>query len=60
LKAEGQQPVTVFFRGKDVGRFNADIVVENKVIIELKAASVLSPIHTAQVLNYLKATGLEV
>ncbi len=43
-----------------VGDFYADILVENKVLLELKAASRIMPEHKAQVINYLKATGIEV
>jgi GxxExxY protein len=48
------------FKGKDVGEYYADIVVENKVIIELKAIDSLQKIHEAQILNYLKATDFEI
>jgi GxxExxY protein len=50
----------VLFRGKVVGDFFADILVENKVIVELKAVKALSPEHEAQIINYLKATGIKV
>ena len=57
LNAERQVPIKVFFRGELVGTFQADMVVEGEVILELKAAKTLLPEHHAQVLNYLKATG---
>jgi GxxExxY protein len=60
LKAESQTPLKVTFRGQIVGEFFADIVVENSVLLELKAAKALAPEHLAQVMNYLKATGIEV
>ena len=60
LKAENQVPVSVTFRGEGVGDFFADILVERKVLIELKAVKTLAPEHPAQVINYLKATGLQV
>ena len=60
LKVERQVPLKVTFRGQCVGDFVADIVVEDKVLIELKAAKELSPVHQAQVINYLNATGLDV
>jgi GxxExxY protein len=50
----------VLFRGQVVGEFYADIFVEGKVIIELKAVKILMPEHQAQLINYLKATGIEV
>jgi len=60
LKAESQVPTQVMFRGLVVGQFIADILVEDKVLIELKAVTTLLPEHQAQVINYLKATGIEV
>jgi len=60
LNAESQVPVSVKFRGETVGDFFADILVEGKVLVELKAVKALAPEHFAQVINDLKATGLEV
>ena len=60
LHARSQAPISVIFRGQSVGEFYADILVEDKVIVELKAVSALTPAHQAQVINYLKATGIEV
>ena len=60
LKVQAQVPLTVGFRGEQVGQFFADILVEDKVIVELKAVSTLVPEHQAQVINYLKASKLEV
>ena len=60
LQAVGQYPLGVTFRGESVGDFFADILVENLVIVELKAVTALAPEHKAQVINYLKATGIEV
>ena len=60
LNARSQAPIGVSFRGRPVGDFFADIVVEEKVIVELKCARVIAPIHEAQIINYLKATGIEV
>ena len=60
LKAQAQYPLQVTFRGESVGEFYADILVEGKVIVELKAVTALAPEHQAQVINYLKATGIEV
>lgn len=58
-KAESQRPVQVFYKCKEVGSYFPDIVVNDEVIIELKAVDKLSTIHEAQVLNYLKATGMK-
>lgn len=60
LKAERQMPITVRFRDQCVGEYRADLVVEDVLIVEIKAQAVLSPIHEAQLLNYLKATGMPV
>ena len=60
LKAENQVPITVKYKGKEVGEYFADIVVENRVIIELKAIDSIQKIHEAQILNYLKATSFEI
>lgn len=60
LNAKSQERLSVRFRGEIVGEFYADILVEDKVIIELKAVRTLAPEHQAQVINYLKATGIEV
>ena len=60
LKAIGQQPLKVIFRDHNVGDFYADIFVENRVIVELKAVKSLLPEHEAQLINYLKASGLKI
>ena len=60
LTAKNQVPITVCYKGRSVGDYYADIVVENRVIVELKAVEFLSKFHEAQLLNYLKATGLEI
>jgi GxxExxY protein len=60
LMVEPQKPIAVIFRGENVGQFYADLLVDEKVIIELKAVSALQPEHQAQLINYLKATGIEV
>ena len=60
LKTESQRAITVKYKGKNVGDYFADIIVEDLVIIELKALDKLNDIHELQVKNYLKATGIEV
>jgi len=60
LKIECQIPVTVNFRGRPAGVFRADIVVEGKVVLELKARSEIYPIHEVQLLNFLRASPFEV
>jgi len=60
LKAESQKALNVMFRGQTVGEFYPDIIVEETVLLELKAVKALAPEHLAQVMNYLKATGIDV
>lgn len=60
IKAEAEKPINVVFRGKDIGDFRADFLVEDKVIVELKVAKAIDEMHEAQLLNYLKATEIEV
>jgi len=60
LLVEPEKPVEVNYDGQLVGEYFADIVVDNKVIVEVKATDKHNPVFEAQLLNYLKATGLEV
>jgi GxxExxY protein len=60
LKAESQVPIRVLYKKSVVGEYIADILVEDKVIVELKTVETLEKIHEAQLLNYLKATGIRV
>lgn len=60
LSAVAQQPLSVMFRGENVGDFFADLVVEQKVLIELKAVKALIPEHQSQLINYLHASDMEV
>lgn len=53
------KPIEVRFRDRVVGKYQADLLIENKVIVELKAVSKLLPKHKAQLINYLKATKVE-
>jgi len=58
LKSEGfssgyNVPYNVFYKGEQVGEYFADLVVENKIVIELKSVKILSEVHVAQLLNYL-------
>jgi GxxExxY protein len=55
-----QAPIKVFYKGQEVGEYFADLIVENSVIIELKSAENLSKANESQLLNYLKATEIEV
>ena len=60
VDAQEQVPLSVYFHKQCVGEFFADIIVENKVIVEIKAVKTLLPEHQAQLINYLNATGLNV
>lgn len=60
LRAHHQCPINVRYKGECVGEYIADIVVEDKIICEIKAVQKLRPEHEAQLLNYLKATRIKV
>ena len=60
LLFERQRGIPVYFRGIVVGNFTADIIVENKIVLELKAIQRLDKVHEAQLINYLKATRIEI
>ena len=60
LKVEQQEEITVYYEGVAVGFYRADLLVEDKVLLELKTVKNLDDIHKAQCLNYLKATGLKI
>jgi GxxExxY protein len=60
LSVEKQKPINVFYDGKLVGEYFADLIVNNSVIIELKAAESIVEEHELQLINYLKATEIEV
>ena len=60
VKAVGQCALEVDYKGEPVGRYVADILVEDRVVIELKAVESLTKAHEAQLLNYLKASGKKV
>ena len=60
IKAEQQYPIKVIFENTVVGEYCADILIEDKVIVELKAVELINPVFEVQLVNYLKATGFEV
>lgn len=60
LKCVQQVSIPAYYDTEKVGNYTADIVVDRKVILELKAAENLAPEHKAQLVNYLRATDLEV
>ena len=60
LRVDQQYPVPVTYDGELVGDYVADLLVEGKVIVEVKGVSSLESAHEVQLVNYLKATGVEV
>lgn len=58
LRVEQQKCIEVVYDGVVVGEYVADLVVEERVLVELKAVKAFDEVHTAQVINYLKATKL--
>ena len=60
LHAEKEKKIQVHYDSQLVGDYMADIIVENKIILELKSVKDLHPAHSAQLINYLKATGMEI
>jgi GxxExxY protein len=60
LKCTLEVPLRVLYHEKTVGEYCADIIVDDKIIIEVKAVSDIAPIHEVQLVNYLKATGLQI
>ena len=60
IKVVQQAAIKVYYRGEIVGEYVADILVEDKVILELKSQDKITDVHRAQTLNYLKATNLKV
>jgi GxxExxY protein len=60
LSVAEEYPISVTYKGQNVGNYFADLVVEEKIILELKVAQSLHPAHSAQLNNYLRATLIEV
>ncbi len=60
LRCSCEVPLKVLYHGKVVGDYCADMVVEDKIVVEAKAVSKLDSVHEVQLVNYLKATGLNV
>ena len=57
LSAESQKPITVFYENEIVGEFVADIIVNDRIILELKSVKQIVKAHEVQLVNYLIATG---
>ena len=60
FKVEQQVPIQVYYQAQLVGQYFADLLIQDKIVIELKAAEEIIKAHEAQLVNYLKATNLEV
>jgi GxxExxY protein len=60
LRVERQLAIPVWFRGHQVGQFRGDILVEGKVLLELKSTRMIEAAHEAQLLHYLKSTEIEI
>ena len=60
LEIKQQHPINVYYENQLIGEYYADIIVDDKVIIELKAIESLKDVHGNQLLNYLKATEIEI
>ena len=60
LKVEAQKRIAVFYKGTEVGEYYADLIVEDRIILELKAADYIVKDFENQILNYLRATHCEV
>jgi GxxExxY protein len=60
LSAVAEKPIIVYYANQIVGEYFADIVVSDKVIVEIKAVQALAPAHEVQLVNYLKATNIDV
>jgi GxxExxY protein len=58
ISFERQRPVPLVYKSQEIGEGRLDLLVGNRVIVELKAVEALAPIHKAQVISYLKATRL--
>ena len=60
VKCAVEVPLKVLYHEKVVGDYYADMIVDDKIIVEVKAVSDLEPVHEVQLVNYLKATGLQI
>src|SRR5262245_56036200 len=60
IRWDDQREVTILFEGEEVGLHRLDLIVEEQIVVELKAVKALEDVHFAQLKSYLKATGLRV
>ena len=59
LEVKTEIPIKVTYKGREVGNYRADMIIEDKVIVELKAINALNTMHEIQLVNYLTATGID-
>lgn len=59
LSYERQKKIELDYKGHEIGTFYVDVIVENSVIVELKSVANLAPVHEAQLMSYLRLTGLK-
>lgn len=59
IQFEAEKLIQVYYKGQLLGDFKADMIVDNKIILELKSVSAIIPAHESQAMNYLAATGFE-
>ena len=60
FKVEAQKPINVYYQNRVVGKYKADLIVNGDIILELKAVDYLVKEHELQLINYLKATEIEI
>ena len=60
INVEAQKPIQVYYQNQLVGNYKADLIVDNTIILELKAVEFLLEEHELQLINYLKATNIEI
>ena len=59
VQSDTEVPIAVNYKGVRVGDYRADVIIDNRLILELKAVTTINPSHEAQLVNYLNATGIE-
>lgn len=60
INYQQEEKINVYYKNQIVGEFRADLIIENKVLIEIKACKEFNQTHTSQIINYLKATNIEI
>ena len=59
VQSDKEVPIAVNYKGVRVGDYRADVIIDNRLILELKAVTTINPSHEAQLVNYLNTTGIE-